>query len=98
MRYRIELTRAARRGLASAPRNIIKRLDTCILKLAEEPYPRGCVKLRGSEDFWRVRVGSYRIIYHVEDELLVIVIVKVGPRKDVYSSSTSSKALKRLPS
>ncbi len=82
MQYRIELTRAARRGLASAPKNIAQRLDAYILKLAEEPYPRGCIKLEGSEDLWRVRVGNYRIIYQVEDERLVIVIVKVGPRKD----------------
>ncbi|MBV8885559.1 MAG: type II toxin-antitoxin system RelE/ParE family toxin [Chroococcidiopsidaceae cyanobacterium CP_BM_RX_35] len=58
-------------------------MDTCILKLAEEPYPRGCVKLEGSEDFWRVRVGNYRIIYQVEDDSLIVTTVEIGLRKNV---------------
>ena len=84
MQYKIELTRAARRGLASLPKNIAKRLDDCILKLAENPYPTGCIKLEGSEDLWRVRIGNYRIIYQIEDNRLVVVVVKVGHRRDIY--------------
>lgn len=77
MPYKIALTRAARRGLASAPLNQVKRLDHTILQLAENPYPDDCVKLEGKGDFWRVLVGNYRIIYQVESDRLVIVLVKL---------------------
>ncbi len=85
MPYKIELTRAAQRGLASLPKDITLRLDATILQLAENPYPRGCKKLQGSYGLWRVRVGNYRIIYQVEDDLLVILVVKIGHRRNVYS-------------
>lgn len=84
MSYKIRLTLAARRGLASAPKNMTQRLDTCILALVDEPYPNGASKLVKSENLWRVRVGDYRIIYQVEDNHLVVLVVKVRPRKDIY--------------
>lgn len=63
-------------------------MERIILKsesLAENPYPSGVKKLKGSEDiFWRVRVGNYRVIYSVDDEIKIIDIRKVGHRKDIY--------------
>lgn len=84
MRFQIELTRAARRGVNSLPNNVLKRVDSCILDLAENPYPKGAKKLEGVDGLWRVRVGDYRIIYRVEVERLVVLVVKVGHRRDVY--------------
>jgi len=52
--------------------------------LAIEPRPRGCEKLSGYDDLYRVRVGDYRIVYGVEDRLVLIVVIKVGNRAEVY--------------
>ena len=83
-RYQIELTRAARDALHSLPTKVQKQIDRHILALAKNPYPRASKKLRGEEGLHRVRVGDYRILYIVEAERLVIVIVTIGHRRDVY--------------
>jgi len=83
-RYQIELTPAARRDLKSVPARVRKQIDKQILALAENPYPPGSKKLRGVEGLHRVRVGDYRILYIVEAKRLVVVIVTIGHRRDVY--------------
>ncbi len=60
-------------------RRILKKIDS----LAEEPRPLGSTKLSGQEAY-RIRQGNYRIIYTIEDKNLVIVVVKIGHRRDVY--------------
>ncbi len=52
--------------------------------LAEDPRPRGCKKLAGREDIWRVRVGDYRVLYQILDDALLVLVVRVRHRKDVY--------------
>lgn len=84
MRFQIELTRSARLGLNCLPKTILKRVDTRILDLAEDPYLKGAKKLEGGDELWRVRVGDYRIVYRVEVERLVVLVVKVGHRRDLY--------------
>ena len=83
-RYQIELTRTARRALDSLPTKVQKQIDRQILALAKNPYPPGSKKLRGVEGLHRVRVGDYRILYIVEADRLVIVIVTIGHRGEVY--------------
>ena len=83
-RYQIDLTRAARRALGSLPRKVQKQIDRQILALAKNPYPPGSKKLRGAEGLHRLRVGNYRVLYIVEADRLVIVIVTIGHRRDVY--------------
>jgi mRNA interferase RelE/StbE len=82
--YRVEILPAARRQLERLPRNVLERVDRAILALADVPRPRGCQKLRGAEDTYRIRVGDYRILYEVHDDKLVVLVVHVGDRKDVY--------------
>ncbi len=82
--YRIELTKAAERDLRALPTNVLKRVDARILSLAEEPRPDGVKKLAGSDDLYRVRVGDYRIIYQIRDATVLVVIIRVGHRGDVY--------------
>ena len=60
-----------------------KRIVRAILSLAEDPRPAGCRKLSG-KDKYRIRSGQYRIVYAVQDTILVVTIVKVGHRRDVY--------------
>jgi mRNA interferase RelE/StbE len=83
-RYQIELTRTARRALDSLPTKVQKQIDRQIRALAKNPYAPGSKKLRGAEGFHRIRVGDYRILYIVEADCLVIVIVTIGHRREVY--------------
>jgi len=81
MTYRIELTRTAARDLKSVPKPMLKRLDACILGLADDPLPPGVKKLRNGNALYRVRVSDYRIIYSIEQDVLTILIVKIGHRR-----------------
>ena len=84
MLYSIELSPAARRNLKSIPKAVLKRVDAKILSLAKNPRPPDVKALRGRGDFLRVRVGGYRIIYRVEDDRLVVLVVRIGHRREVY--------------
>jgi mRNA interferase RelE/StbE len=81
--YELVFRKSVTRDLRELPRKDIQRVLTRIRALADEPRPAGCEKLSGLERY-RVRQGSYRIIYEIQDARLVVLIVKVGHRKDVY--------------
>jgi mRNA interferase RelE/StbE len=81
--YRIELRPAAVRALKKLDPPIRRRIQGAITLLAEEPRPPAARALRGRPGL-RIRVGDYRIIYTVTDDVLLIVVVTVGHRRDVY--------------
>ena len=84
MKYRIEVKRSAAKALKKIPIPDRRRICEKIESLAEElPSPES-TKMKGENPFHRVRVGDYRIIYEIQDEVLVILILKVGHRKDIY--------------
>jgi mRNA interferase RelE/StbE len=82
--YRLELTEVAEQDLSALPRNILSRVNTRILTLAEHPRPRGSILLQGSRSLRRLRVGAYRVIYQVDDANQVVTIARVRHRRDVY--------------
>lgn len=82
--YRIEWKRSAVKDLKGLPQRVISSIVEAVVGLAADPYPPGVKKLVGSEHTYRVREGNYRIIYTVTKENLVIGIIKIGHRKDVY--------------
>lgn len=84
MIFRIELTKAAERDLTAVSKPMLKRLDACILGLADDPLPPGVKKLKNSDGLYRVRVSDYRIIYRIEQEILTVLVVKIGHRREVY--------------
>ena len=84
MPYQVLLTPAAHRSLRSFPKDIRKRLDREILALGENPRPHGCEKLRGEDALYRIRVGPFRVIYEIQDEQLIVLVVRIGDRKEVY--------------
>jgi mRNA interferase RelE/StbE len=84
--YEIRFTRTAERGLASLPKADQRRVDAAILSLANHPHPPGSKKLQGAEDLYRIRVGGYRVVYAVELERLVVLVVNVGNRREIYRS------------
>ncbi len=83
-RYTLVVSSRARRGLGAISHRMLKRLDEAILALAEHPRPAGCVKLKGSRDGYRIRVGDYRILYDVDDQGLVVTVADVAHRREVY--------------
>ena len=81
--YSILLTRSAAKELEGLPTKDRHRLVTRIAALAADPRPTGAEKLSGA-DKYRVRQGDYRILYAIEDAALVVTVVRVGHRRDVY--------------
>jgi mRNA interferase RelE/StbE len=85
MTYLIEILPSARKSLASLPKRDRARVDKRILALAENPRPPAALPLKGAgRGLWRVRVGDYRILYEIQDTRLIVVIVDIGNRRDVY--------------
>ncbi|HUS92552.1 MAG TPA: type II toxin-antitoxin system RelE/ParE family toxin [Phycisphaerae bacterium] len=84
MPYRVEFRPAALRGMRRIPKPFKTRLLAAIASLADTPRPPGSVPLQGPEGFHRVRVGDYRIIYLIEGRVLLICVVRIAHRKDVY--------------
>lgn len=84
MCYTVELKPSAKRALGKLDRQIQGRLAAVIDALAEDPHPPASTKLQGQEDLYRVRVGDYRIIYQVEDDVLVVLVIRIGHRREVY--------------
>jgi mRNA interferase RelE/StbE len=82
--YRVVLTPAADRQLAKVPREAREMVAAALVTLASNPRPPGAVKLAGTLDLWRIRVRNYRVIYTVASEELIVTVVKIGDRKDVY--------------
>ena len=83
-RLRIEISRTAERQLKKLPKTDQARVVRTILALADDPFPKGSRKLTGYDDVLRVRTGRYRVLYSVSRSKLIIVILKVGHRKDIY--------------
>ncbi len=84
MRYKLEFTESARRELRALDGQMRRRISTKLTELCEQPLPSGVKKLHGLQDHFRVRVGDYRVIYRVDGNRLVVVIVRIGHRRDIY--------------
>ena len=82
--YRIELKKSAQKNLAQLPKDVQHRIGEAINALAHDPRPDGCKKLQGYEDTYRIRIGDYRVIYEVHDGRLLIYVLRIADRKDVY--------------
>lgn len=84
MPYSIRFTPHAQRDFCTLDRTVQQRLRQHIDRLVESPFPPGAKKLHAEEPYYRIRVGDYRVIYQVEANQLVIIVVKIGHRKEVY--------------
>jgi mRNA interferase RelE/StbE len=81
--YRLEVSHTAHRQIRKLPAQTQERVNQAIARLAENPRPPGVKKLVAREGY-RVRVGDYRILYHVDDGAKLVVVYRVMPREDVY--------------
>ncbi len=86
--FTIEFRPAAAREFKKLPHTAKERLGEEIEKLAENPRPPSVKKMAGAENLWRVRVGDYRIIYEIQDARLIVLIVTIGHRREVYRKCT----------
>ncbi|MFP5416586.1 MAG: type II toxin-antitoxin system RelE family toxin [Actinomycetes bacterium] len=84
MTYRVQVAPAAVRQLRKLDGFALRRVQAAIELLAEEPRPSGAKKLVGGDGEWRVRTGDYRIVYEINDSVLLVLVVAVGHRRDVY--------------
>lgn len=82
--YNVIIKASAKKELAALPKPVIVRLIAAIESLAVEPRPNGVRKLTGTNNIYRVRVADYRVVYRIEDDTLIIEVVRVAHRKEVY--------------
>jgi mRNA interferase RelE/StbE len=83
--YKITFKRSAEKEIQKLPSLVISKIVPVIESLSSDPRPSGSKKLQGSkENIWRVRVGNYRVVYLIADEIKIVEIRKIGHRKDIY--------------
>ena len=83
MTYSVLIQRSAQKSLAKIPERDQERIFESVRALATEPRPHGVRKLSG-RDAWRIRIGDYRIIYEIQDVRLLVLVVAIGHRKEIY--------------
>ena len=83
-RFEVELSATAERQLCGLERKDQVRVVRAIRRLGDEPRPPGARKLRGYEGVYRIRVGVFRVLYSIEADRLVVIVLKIGHRRDAY--------------
>ena len=84
MSWRVEFSRSAEQQFRALPRKEQQRIAIRIDGLVENPRPIGAIKLAGEEGVYRLRSGDYRILYALQDNLLLVLVLKIGHRREVY--------------
>ncbi len=82
--YKVALTESSVKELSSLPGSAVARIAARIEKLADNPRPSGCKKLKGGVNEWRIRIGDYRVIYTIEDTAKAVDVTRIAHRKEVY--------------
>lgn len=84
MSYQVEFSNQAEKQFKDLPQQIQSRLQLRIDALVENPRPSGVKKLEGAENQYRIRIGEYRLVYQIQDAILLIILVRIGHRSEVY--------------
>jgi mRNA interferase RelE/StbE len=82
--YKVFFRPSADRQLRKLPAGVQCRIVAEVATLAANPRPAGVVKLAGEENLWRIRIGNYRVVYEIHDDRLIVLVLRVANRKDVY--------------
>jgi mRNA interferase RelE/StbE len=83
MKYKIIIAEPAIKALGKLPRKVQRQISEKIDALIDNPRPTGAEKLQGT-DLFRIRSGDYRVIYQIKDDVLIVLVVRIGHRKDIY--------------
>jgi mRNA interferase RelE/StbE len=81
--YTVLILPSAQKQLNKLPNAIATRIEDKMMELGEDPRPPGCKKLKGREA-WRIRIGDYRLIYEINDGRLIVTVITIGHRREVY--------------
>ena len=81
--YEVRISAKAQKEINRLPKKFRAKVEAAIAALADEPRPHGAIKLTAEESY-RIRVGNYRIIYLIDDGRLLVMVVEVGDRKNIY--------------
>jgi mRNA interferase RelE/StbE len=84
MNYTVRLSPHAQRSLDKLHGTTLDRMSEATRGLADNPRPSGAAKMKGRPNQWRIRVGDYRVVYRIADEIRLVTILEVGHRSDVY--------------
>ncbi len=84
--YRIQIVRSAQKDIRGLPGTVRNRVVIKIYQLAQTPRPSGCEKLKGSKSSYRIRIGDYRVVYRIKEEMILIEVLRAGHRRDVYKN------------
>ena len=82
--YKVSFASRVEKQLDKISNKNYQNIITHISALSHNPRPDGCKKLAGFENIYRIRIGNYRVIYNIKDEILTVLVVKIGHRRDVY--------------
>lgn len=84
MKWKVSLRPRAQKEFQKLPKSLQARVVSRLERLAEDPFGPGSDKLAGHENLWRIRLGDYRIIFEPKKEILLITVIRIGDRKEVY--------------
>lgn len=84
--YTLALTESAAKELSRLTGPVVTRIAGRIERLADNPRPSGCKKLKGGVNEWRIRIGDYRVVYTIEDTAKAVDVTRIAHRKEVYKS------------
>lgn len=84
MAYTVEILPKAKKQLAILPAEDRRRIGKKIDTLEVNPRPAGCIKLSGEDDLYRLRVGDYRLVFSIQDDILYVLVIRIGHRREVY--------------
>jgi mRNA interferase RelE/StbE len=81
--YTVLILPSAQKQLSKLPNAIASRIEDKMMELGDDPRPPGCKKLKGREA-WRIRIGDYRVIYEINDGRLIVTVITIGHRREIY--------------
>ncbi|MES1250311.1 MAG: type II toxin-antitoxin system RelE/ParE family toxin [Chitinophaga rupis] len=81
--YTVLILPSAQKQLNKLPNTIATRIEDKMMELEQDPRPPGCKKLKG-RDAYRIRIGDYRVIYEIQDGKLIVTVITIGHRREVY--------------
>jgi mRNA interferase RelE/StbE len=85
--YQVFFKPSVDRQLHKLPTDVQRRIVRAVGELAFDPRPVGVVKLAGVENLWRIRIGDYRVVYEIHDAQLIVLVLRMAHRRDVYRGS-----------
>ena len=82
--YSVTIRKSVAKSIEKLPKDVVSKIIPAIRSLSEDPRPIGVKKLIGNEDLWRIRVGNYRVVYWIADDIKVVDVTRVAHRSDIY--------------